>query len=52
VDWRWFHERTDSPWYPTARLYRQSKGGGWGEVIDRVLADVRATRDAVDSHRG
>lgn len=52
VDWRWFRARTDSPWYPTARLYRQSASGDWGEVVDRVLADVRAMRDALDSNRG
>ena len=44
TDWRWFRDRTDSPWYPTARLYRQSAGAGWGPVIDRVLADVQALR--------
>lgn len=44
VDWRWFRGRTDSPWYPSARLYRQSNPGDWGEVVDRVLADVLAMR--------
>ena len=36
-DWRWLLDRTDSPWYPTMRLFRQSGGSsGW----DRVVADL------------
>ncbi|MFM0731419.1 tetratricopeptide repeat protein [Paraburkholderia sediminicola] len=37
VDWRWMHERTDSPWYPdTIRLFRQPLGGTWPTVIEEV----------------
>ena len=37
ADWRWMTpERTDSPWYPTMRLFRQAKAGDWSNV----LADV------------
>lgn len=42
-DWRWFRDRTDSPWYPTLRLYRQPAGGDWGPTVGRVLADVGAS---------
>jgi tetratricopeptide (TPR) repeat protein len=35
-DWRWLHNRQDSPWYPTMRLFRQTKSGDWGGVISRV----------------
>jgi tetratricopeptide (TPR) repeat protein len=35
-DWRWLLDRSDSPWYPTARLFRQSESQGWSEVIDAV----------------
>ncbi len=35
-DWRWLKERTDSPWYPAARLFRQTAAGQWGDVLERV----------------
>jgi Flp pilus assembly protein TadD len=35
-DWRWLRERTDSPWYPTARLFRQVERGRWDDVLDAV----------------
>jgi hypothetical protein len=41
-DWRWLLERGDSPWYPTARLFRQSAAGDWDTVITTVAAAVRA----------
>jgi len=37
-DWRWMRDRADSPWYPTARLFRQSYAEGWPLVIDRVAS--------------
>jgi tetratricopeptide (TPR) repeat protein len=36
VDWRWLLNREDSPWYPTARLFRQASAGDWDGVIARV----------------
>lgn len=47
-DWRWLTERDDSPWYPNARLFRQSDTRAWGPVVARVrgaLQDMIA-RDA------
>jgi len=39
-DWRWLEEREDSPWYPSARLFRQSRRGDWGEVLERVAQQL------------
>ena len=41
-DWRWLLEREDSPWYPTARLFRQSRPGDWLEVLARVSGALRS----------
>jgi len=40
-DWRWLLGREDSPWYPTARLFRQAAAGDWSAVVAR-LADALA----------
>jgi hypothetical protein len=39
--WRWLLERSDSPWYPSATLYRQPRAGDWDTVIERVKSDLR-----------
>jgi tetratricopeptide (TPR) repeat protein len=36
ADWRWLTTRDDSPWYPTARLFRQIGSGSWSDVVGRV----------------
>jgi tetratricopeptide (TPR) repeat protein len=36
--WAWLRERADSPWYPTARLFRQPKIGDWESVVAQVAA--------------
>lgn len=36
ADWRWMEKRSDSPWYPTMRLFRQPKLGDWESVIVNV----------------
>jgi len=44
ADWRWMQERETTPWYPTARLYRQRVPGDWQELMVRVvkhLSDFR-----------
>ncbi|HUN24797.1 MAG TPA: tetratricopeptide repeat protein [Steroidobacteraceae bacterium] len=38
--WRWLLDRTDSPWYPTVRLYRQDRPGDWDSVVQRVRVDL------------
>ncbi len=39
-DWRWMEDRGDSPWYPTATLYRQTRINDWRGVIARVAEDL------------
>ena len=45
-EWRWMLGREDSPWYPTARLFRQTRLGEWNDVMARV---VEALQDVVGS---
>jgi len=46
VDWRWFQERTDSPWYPDAmRLFRQTRPGDWSETVSEVTTSLKAWVD-------
>jgi hypothetical protein len=37
-DWRWLLDRSDSPWYPTMRLFRQERRGDWQGVFRRIQA--------------
>jgi hypothetical protein len=41
-DWRWQLNRSDSPWYPSMRLFRQRQAGDWLEVFERVALAVAA----------
>jgi tetratricopeptide (TPR) repeat protein len=40
-DWRWMLRREDSPWYPTMRMFRQSKAREWDSVIARLADALR-----------
>ncbi len=40
-DWRWLTDREDSPWYLSARLFRQKSAGSWSEVITRVVNELQ-----------
>ncbi len=41
ADWRWLTLREDSPWYPTARLFRQKNRKDWASVIARISSEVK-----------
>lgn len=38
--WQWMLGRSDSPWYPTMRLFRQESPGDWAGVIEKVLVSL------------
>ena len=38
-EWRWLLERSDSPWYPTYRLFRQRRRGNW-QSVTTAMADA------------
>ena len=40
AEWRWLLDRTDSPWYPTARLFRQPKIGDWEGVVQQIQVEL------------
>ena len=42
AEWRWLTGRADSPWYPTMRLFRQSRRGDWRGVFDAMALEVAA----------
>ena len=46
VDWRWGLSGEESPWYPTARLFRQFNQEGWTPVLQRVASSLRTLADA------
>jgi Tfp pilus assembly protein PilF len=41
-DWRWMVGRTDSPWYPGLRIYRQQRAGDWAAVMTEVTTHLQA----------
>ncbi len=45
-DWRWMSGREDTPWYPAARLLRQTQPGDWAEALDRVAQALMGLRPA------
>lgn len=39
-DWRWLQDRADSPWYPTATLFRQPEPGAWTAVFEAMAREL------------
>lgn len=53
ADWRWMEKRSNSPWYPTMRLFRQEREGDWEPVINMVTKELEniVKRDNSDSFK-
>ncbi|MDI9336528.1 MAG: tetratricopeptide repeat-containing glycosyltransferase family protein, partial [Gammaproteobacteria bacterium] len=45
TDWRWMKKRTDSPWYPSVKLYRQPKPSDWSAVGHAVFQTLSSLKD-------
>ena len=39
-EWRWLKQRSDTPWYPSIKIFRQKKLGIWGDVIEEVKREL------------
>jgi hypothetical protein len=39
-EWRWMHDRPDSPWYPSMRLFRQPSAGDWPGVFAQMKTEL------------
>jgi hypothetical protein len=48
-DWRWLTERTDSPWYPSMRLFRQPSAGDWPSVFNDMVTELLCLAAACES---
>lgn len=44
ADWRWMDDHSDSPWYPTVRLFRQARDGDWASVVAQAAAALERMR--------
>jgi Flp pilus assembly protein TadD len=42
AEWRWLRDRDDSPWYPTMRLFRQTRRGDWSDVFAAMATELEA----------
>lgn len=55
ASWRWLLERTDSPWYPGMRLFRQERAGAWEPLLSRVASELSTAHgpapQGTDSHQ-
>lgn len=44
-EWRWLLERSDSPWYPSMKIFRQPRPGDWESVIRQVAEELKKSDD-------
>jgi tetratricopeptide (TPR) repeat protein len=49
--WRWLIDRKDSPWYPTATIFRQSEPGEWEVVIQELKSNLKNVEIGKTSHK-
>ena len=49
---RWLDERTDSPWYPSMRLFRQKRCAKWDDVFERMTDELRVVMGAREISSG
>jgi len=50
-DWRWMRDRSDTPWYPTMRLFRQQREGDWDPIIRALALELqKAVKLRSDEH--
>lgn len=49
ANWRWMQNREDSPWYPSMKLFRQTKTGDWAGTIEHVARALQIWRSRVSS---
>jgi ADP-heptose:LPS heptosyltransferase len=47
ADWRWMLDRSDSPWYPTMRLFRQPRPGDWASPVRQIVRALRSEAGAL-----
>lgn len=53
ADWRWLCDRSDSPWYPTMRIFRQAKSGDWTGPIAAAQSEIaRRARHFRETRKG
>jgi tetratricopeptide (TPR) repeat protein len=52
ADWRWMQAHTDTPWYPSMKLYRNTVEGEWGDVFERMRVDLMkfSRKENIESH--
>jgi hypothetical protein len=48
-DWRWQLGRSDSPWYPTLRLFRQERAGDWAAVFGHMAQELAAAHSNMET---
>jgi hypothetical protein len=48
TDWRWLQNRTDSPWYPTMKLFRQETPQQWDHVLELLKQEIQTLRTKSD----